>query len=866
MCWRALTRRLLYALSVLAAALMPAAAGAEVLDELVVLTEQADAVIRVSFGLRIQYLRHEIFGDSLVDIYFRPLTLDGAPVTESRRIRPGPSFPGVEVVYPVQASLQSRKVTVRLTRSLKGMRVRPAGDRAVDIVVPGGAALLARVPALAAPAAPVVEAAPAPAPAPAVVPAPVPAPAARPPAPAPESLAQFRYLIRLASFASIAQMQRAQPLPGEFANYELMVSEARRQGRTEYDLVLGYFPTEQAAAQARQRLLRRFPQAEVVDLGETRPEPSVAAVAPAPRPPAPPAPPKPPPATAPVPAVRAAPPLPAPVPPTGPAIASIEVEARAAELMTAARAALDARRDSLATERLNELLMLPPNRQSRDAQELAGVARERSGEVQKARAEYELYLKLYPEGEGAARVQKRLDALAAPEPAGVRRAERAPLRALTGSLSQYYYGGRTRVETAFETPTTPDRSTFTATDLSALVTNVDVTLRNRTESGDTRFVLRDTNSASFLEDGQGSYNRLTAAYFDYRGLQNPLSLRVGRQTGLVGGLPHRFDGAIAGFGIGPKWRVNASVGAPVEYPKIESDRQFWAANLEYENLADAWSGNFFFIEQKSDGLLDRRAVGTEVRYFRGGTSLFSLLDYDTSYKEWNITMAQGTWQTEGRTTLNLMVDRRKAPTLTTTNAIFGQGTTSLDTLRLTLSEEQIRQLARDVTATATQALVGVTTPIAAKWQLGADARLTNVGPLPSVTVNGIVIPAQPATGDIYSYGLQAIGTNLYSRRDTSVFSLTYVTGPALDGYQLAYNNLSTLGDWTLEPSLRYYTQEDTQAVKVERWTPGLRLTYLIHERLAIEGEFIWEKTRTIGPISRDDTDRGFFYLGYRWNF
>ena len=78
--WRALIRRLFYALAVIAAALMPAAAGAEVLDELVVLTEQADAVIRVSFGLRIQYLRHEIFGDSLVDIYFRPLTLDGAPV------------------------------------------------------------------------------------------------------------------------------------------------------------------------------------------------------------------------------------------------------------------------------------------------------------------------------------------------------------------------------------------------------------------------------------------------------------------------------------------------------------------------------------------------------------------------------------------------------------------------------------------------------------------------------------------------------------------------------------------------------------------------------------------------------------------
>ena len=125
---------------------MPAAAGAEVLDELTVLTEQADAVIRVSFGLRIQYLRHEIFGDGLVDIYFRPLTLDGSPVPESRRLRPTPSFPGVEVVYPVQASLQSRKLTVRLTRPLKGLRVRPAGDRAIDIVVPGGAALVAPAP------------------------------------------------------------------------------------------------------------------------------------------------------------------------------------------------------------------------------------------------------------------------------------------------------------------------------------------------------------------------------------------------------------------------------------------------------------------------------------------------------------------------------------------------------------------------------------------------------------------------------------------------------------------------------------------------------------------------------------------------
>ena len=57
-----------------------------------------------------------------------------------------------------------------------------------------------------------------------------------------------------------------------------------------------------------------------------------------------------------------------------------------------------------------------------------------------------------------------------------------------------------------------------------------------------------------------------------------------------------------------------------------------------QNLFDVLSGSFFYVEQDSDGLLDRRAVGTEVRYFKGGTSLFSLLDYDTSFKEWNVTM------------------------------------------------------------------------------------------------------------------------------------------------------------------------------------------------------------------------------------
>jgi hypothetical protein len=675
------------------------------------------------------------------------------------------------------------------------------------------------------------------------VPVPVPVPVPAPPPPRPEAPA--RYVIRLATFRSVEEMRRAAPVPGTFAQYDVIVSEAKRAGRTEYDLLLGYFPTAEAANRARSQLQRRFPKAEVVDLGVPPPEPAVAA-APPPKPP---------------PAPLAVPPA---APPT-PAVASADVEARAAALIGEARKALETGKPAEAIDRLNALLLLPPNRQSRDAQELAGLARERAGELDKARAEYELYLKLYADGEGAARVRARLAALGtAPEIAPAARPARPPLNLLSGSLSQYYYGGRTKVETAFNTPTTVDTATFTANDLSALVTNIDLNYRMRNESSDTRLVLRDTDSHSFL-DTQRSYNRLTAAYYEYRGLQNPFSLRLGRQTGLSGGLPQRFDGALAGVGFAQKWRLNAAAGVPVEYPEIETDRGFFGTSLEFENLGGAWSGNLFAIEQHADGLLDRRAVGTELRYISARTTLFSLLDYDTSYQEWNVAMAQATWQSEGGTTLNFLYDKRRAPALSTTNAIFGQGTSSLATLQQTMTEEQLRRLASDVTATATQAYAGFTTPLSKKWQIGGGVRLTNVDALPAVVINGILLPAQPATGDIYSYDGQLIGTNLYSQRDTTVYSVTVLDSPTHTGYQLAVNNLSQLGSWTIEPSLRYYTQTDTFDVELERWMPVLRLTYQVHERVSLESEFSWEQAVTTGPASRDETRRGFFYLGYRWN-
>jgi tetratricopeptide (TPR) repeat protein len=810
--------------------LTAAPARAAILDEIEVLRVRDDAVVRIKFSLRVQYLRHTLIGDDAANVFVQ----FGGPPTdtttdEQLRIPETQAFPGVTVIYPLQVANPPFRIVVRFSRPTK-FTVRAAGPNAIDLVVPGAG------PQVTAARARFV--------------------------PVPGAEAQ-RFAIRLQTFADRA-MEGQRPVPAEFQDYTVFTSQSRIDSRTRYELLLGYFATAEDAERARRRLASRFPDATVVDLQQRREEVlTAAAAAPAAPPPAPTTPAVP--APVPVPAV---PPAPAPAAPpavaAAPPPAAADVEAQAAQLLQKARAALDANNAEAAIEALNQLLTLPPNKSTEPAQELIGVARERNGEIAKARSEYTLYLKLFPQGEGAERVRQRLAKLeAAPVAERAAARERPALKTLTGTFSQYYFGGKTRIDNVFNTPTTVDRSTFTATDQSLLVSSIDLNGRYRGADAEQRVVFRDSYNLSFLEE-RGSFNRLNAAYYDYRGLTNALSARLGRQTGLSGGLPGRFDGGIVGYGFTPSVRLNAVGGVPVEFTNIDSKRRFVGANLDMGGVFERWYGNVFGIRQTVDGILDREAVGAEVRYLDPRTTMYAVVDYDTSFKALNAASLQGSWTSAGRTSVNLLWDRRRAPTLGTLNAVFGQPTTSIRDLLATMSEDEIRQLAKTITAVATQGLVGLTTPLNEHWQVGADARLVKVGALPEVVVNGVTMPAQPATGNVISYSLQSIGSNLYSSRDSSVFTVMLVNGPTYDSWLLTYNNVTGLFErWSFEPSLRYYHQRDTTDVKLARVSPSLRLSWRPTQASVLELDYLLERTRTTAPTMSDTTTRHFLSIGYR---
>ncbi len=783
--------------------LLAGGARGEVLEELEVRAEGPDAVVRVKFAARVQYLRHApLQRASLVEVSFQ--FVSGAResnIEEHRALRGRGSLPNVRVTYPVQVGSPIKRLKVEFSREVEFLIGAGQDNRELEIVIVG-----AGKDAQAARSAP---------------------PA--PPAP---------FAITLQTFPT-ADMSAAPPLPGAFQNFSVFSSQSVRNGRTEHELNLGYFQTREQAERARRQLAQRFPNARVIDLAQRRGD-----------------------------TLRATAEAAAPLPKPQLAAPKTDVDRQAAELMTTGRSALEQSKPQEALEAFNQLLILPPNRYSQDAQELVGVAREALGELAKAKAEYQLYLRLFPEGEGAKRVRERLARLerAPAEAAAPAQAARPAVRAVFGSVSQFYYGGRSKIQTAFNTPVTPDRETISTTDLQSLVSSVDLNGRFRSAESDTRLVFRDTYTHNYTEDDR-NFNRLNAAYYDFRGIQSSISARLGRQTGLNGGIPARFDGVFGGFNVASKWRLNAAAGSPVEYPDIDSKRRFYGLSLDFENLAERWYGNLFAVHQTVDGILDRRAAGTELRYLQGKNSVYTLFDYDTSYKELNIVMLQGTFVTAGGTTLNALFDRRRAPTLSTTNAVLGQPTSSIRTLLETVSEEALRRQALDITAKATQALLGFTTPVHPKWQLGFDWRLTNVGALPATEVNGISIPAQPATGDIKSYVVQAIGSQLYSRSDINVFSATYLTSPNFRGQLFSYNNVSKLSErWTIEPSLRYYEQTDTFDVRLRRLTPGLRVTYRLGGSVYLESEYSQERSQTRSDVQEEDTVRHFGYVGYRVDF
>ncbi|WP_395692803.1 tol-pal system YbgF family protein [Piscinibacter sp.] len=811
----------------LAAVLAPA--QAQLLEDLTVTQQGADGVARLSFGNAVRFVQQS--PTTPADLYrvsFELVAPDEAVlnqiVGEARAFAGSGGVPEFKISYAVGTGRRStaRQLTLQLARKV-AVRVKQGPNaRAIDFVFVGQ-----RLAETAPP---------------------------KPIAPASDK----RYAVLLQRVPA-SEGDKLLPIPLRFQNLESISTTTTIGGVEMLEVSVGYFATEAEAESARQAALQRFPQAAIVDLAQRKQETLQAAAAATPAAPAAP------PASAPAAAAPAA--AAAPEPP--PVLASEEIEKRAAALMTSGREALTGQKYEAAVNAFNQLLLLPPNSQSRDAQELIGLAWERAGSPARAKTEYELYLRLFPQGEGAQRVAQRLASLdfgaAAATPA-LRQAG-APASAASepsrynGSISQYYFGGKARTQSLVNLSSGIEQATLSRTTESAIVTSVDLGARFVSEDSETRAVLRGTGSTN-LQTTSRNPSLVNAFYVDHKRTASGLAIRVGRQTAISGGLLGLFDGVSLAYPVGQGFKIDVMGGKPANNLVSAPGQRLFAAVLEADGLFDRFGGNIYLIDQTVEGNTNRRAVGAEVRYSDEKVSIYSLVDYDTVFKGLNAVSLQGSFLAPAQTSITLLVDGRKAPTLQLTNALISSGQPSIDALLLTMPLDQAIALARATSATAKQALLSVSRPMSERWQLGMDLRYSEIGALPAVGI----FEATPATGAQYGLSALLTGSNLYSTRDINTFSVSYLTTPMFKGAQLSYSNLTGLrGEvFTLEPSLRFYTQNSTDGVKTQRITPGLRLSYKYSSRTSLLGETIVERSKTDGPLNHDSSTSVFFYVGYRY--
>ena len=529
--------------------------------------------------------------------------------------------------------------------------------------------------------------------------------------------------------------------------------------------------------------------------------------------------------------------------------------------MQQARTAFRRKDYATAIPLLTKLVEQPEFPQRAAALELLGLAREHSGQLAHAKAEYEEYLRRYPEGEAAERTRKRLRALAfATSPASVRAAAAADGESpwkFYGGWSQYYR----RDDSGFDTGTTSaDRTTQ-----NALLTDVALTARRRGERFDFTSRVSAGYGLDMLADGPGDQSRVTTMFAEVRDRELDWMLRGGRQSGGLGGVLGTFDGVHASYQLRPRLRINAFTGFPVESTRTgpSTDWRFYAVSADLGTFGGAWDLSAYAIAQDYFGMTDRQALGTEVRYFRPGVTFVGLVDYDIHYGDLNDVLLLGTVALPARWTASVNLDHRRSPTLSSRNALIGQPVTRFDQLFGMYTPAEIEQLARDRTATSDVYTLSLSRPLGERWQWTFD--LTGMS-LDGTPESGGVAATEPS-GTEMIVSTQALGYGLFGRGDVSSLGLQFQDGDTTSAYSLGLNAQFPVGRaWRIGPRLRvdqreFHLDGSDQLI----YAPSLR-TELRGRHVSFEFEGGAEfGSRSLDGAS-EDTTRYYLSLGYRYDF
>jgi hypothetical protein len=505
-------------------------------------------------------------------------------------------------------------------------------------------------------------------------------------------------------------------------------------------------------------------------------------------------------------------------------------------LMEEARKTVIAGDTSRAIQIYTKILQLPEHPRHPEAQEYLALAREKKGQTAHAKAEYQRYLSLYPDSEGAARVNQRLAALLAnnrraSQPAGTvdsqggRVARLSDWRILT-YFSQYYRRHANQQN---------DQSEVISQ--SALYSDLNFDARRRGERFDFSSRISSGYRNDFLDEAtkSGDVLRVSYAYADLADAVTGLRARIGRQSRNTGGVLGRFDGLNLGYELNEQFLFNAVYGKPAYSASdgVDSTRTFYGASVNYRPPLEGMELGLFYIQQDIEGIDDRQAVGGEFRYFGDRQSLWGLVDYDTSYNQLGSAFLQGSWRFASRSSLHGSYDRRHSPFLSAGNALIGQPVLEFSDLLELYPVEEIRQFGLDRSPTSTTYTLGLSHSLTPKLQMNVDVNQSRVEATPA---SGGVL-ATPAN-EYNFYSASVVASSLLIEGDVSIVTVRYSDSGTARVSSVSLDSRFPIGrTWRINPRLRVDRRERlTNDSNEWLYTPGIRVQYRRNRKFRIEFE------------------------------
>jgi tetratricopeptide (TPR) repeat protein len=561
-----------------------------------------------------------------------------------------------------------------------------------------------------------------------------------------------------------------------------------------------------------------------------------------------------------------------------------------------------------------KVLGFPENQYSAEAQELLGFARQKNGQIAEARGIYEDYLRRYPSGEGNERVKQRLAGLVTAQDDKMAALRDAPMPvkqlpigkftksnettwSLTGGVSSFYIVDQSNSQVrdtalAPNVNATADQSQlqqneiFTTLDLVAAWNDDTTSGKIRFSGGEEHRFGSEINAPTGDQVDQWG---VAQASIDM--VNKDLNLRTvaGRQTFNGDGVFGRFDGALFSWQALPFMKIDLIGGSPANSRynlPFTNERYFYGGGLDFGPMFGGLDASIYYNEERGRWLVDREAVGTDIKYTDPTKFAFMNVDYDVKFQQLNNFSLTGSWTLPNQSTLYGGANYERVPFLSTWNVLLNSPYGTLydflkaqTALGQPLTNDQLTELALQETPVYQSIMMGFSYPISDKLTFSADGTFANLSRaiVPLAALDPTL--AELATGNEYYATAQLIWTNLFAQGDMYTTAFHYAQQTTDVQYELDFNTRYPITkDLMLSPRLRlgystyssgaFINETLIATTNVTQYTvmPSVLLDWNITPQLQFETEIGTQWTYDVQPGAKTSDVELFGTIGFRYTF